>query len=98
VSVPSEDLERFSKSIADFVEKMTTYAGSATDPDECGKLIAARLCPNTRLRSRREATLENDVRFSQRSRKFHLSLNLAATSFVSHDFPTAKSCLATVTT
>jgi hypothetical protein len=29
VSVPSEDLERFGKSIADFAEKMTTYAGSA---------------------------------------------------------------------
>jgi hypothetical protein len=26
---------------------MTTYAGSATDPDEYGKRIAARLCPNT---------------------------------------------------
>jgi hypothetical protein len=26
---------------------MTTYAGSATDPDEYGKLIPARLCPNT---------------------------------------------------
>jgi hypothetical protein len=46
-SVPSEDLERFAKSIADFVEKMTTYAGSAADPAEYGKLIAARLCPNT---------------------------------------------------
>jgi hypothetical protein len=31
VSVPSEDLERFGKSIADFAEKMTTYAGSAAD-------------------------------------------------------------------
>ena len=46
-SVPSEDLERFAKSIADFSEKMTTYAGSAADPGEYGKLIAARLCPNT---------------------------------------------------
>ena len=46
-SVPSEDLERFAKSIADFAEKMTTYAGSAADPGEYGKLIAARLCPNT---------------------------------------------------
>ena len=26
---------------------MTTYAGSATDPVEYGKLIAARLCPST---------------------------------------------------
>ena len=46
-SVPSEDLERFAKSIADCAEKMTTYAGSAADPGEYGKLIAARLCPNT---------------------------------------------------
>jgi hypothetical protein len=46
-SVPSEDLERFAKSIADFAEKMTTYAGSAANPGEYGKLVAARLCPNT---------------------------------------------------
>ena len=46
-SVPSEDLERFAKPIADFAEKMTTYAGSAADPGEYGKLIARRLCPNT---------------------------------------------------
>ncbi len=39
--------ERFAKPIADFAEKMTTYAGSAADPGEYGKLIAARLCPNT---------------------------------------------------
>ena len=45
-SVPSEDLERFAKSISDFAEKMTTYAGSAADPCGYGKLIAARLCPN----------------------------------------------------
>jgi hypothetical protein len=46
-SVPSEDSERFAKWIADFAQKMTTYAGSAADPGEYGKLIAARLCPNT---------------------------------------------------
>ncbi|MFY9836904.1 MAG: DUF4331 family protein [Xanthobacteraceae bacterium] len=46
-SVPSEDIERFAKSIADFAEKMTTYAGSAAAPAEYGKLIAARLCPDT---------------------------------------------------
>jgi Domain of unknown function (DUF4331) len=46
-SVPSEDLERFGKSIVDFAQKMTTYAGSAADPCEYGKLIAAQLCPNT---------------------------------------------------
>jgi hypothetical protein len=46
-SVPSEDVERFAKPIADFVEKMTTYAGSATDPRAYANLIAARLCPDT---------------------------------------------------
>ncbi len=46
-SVPSEDIERFAKSIADVAEKMTTYADSAADPAEYGKLIAARLCPDT---------------------------------------------------
>jgi Domain of unknown function (DUF4331) len=46
-SVPSEDLERFGKSIADFAEKLTTFAGSAANPGEYGKLLAARLCPNT---------------------------------------------------
>jgi hypothetical protein len=35
------------RSIADFAEKMTTYAGSTEDPSEYGKLIAARLCPDT---------------------------------------------------
>jgi hypothetical protein len=46
-SVPSEDVEHFAKPIADFAERMTTYAGSAADPGEYGKLIAARLCPDT---------------------------------------------------
>jgi hypothetical protein len=46
-SVPSEDIERFAKSIADVAEKMTSYADSAADPAEYGKLIAARLCPDT---------------------------------------------------
>ena len=46
-SVPSEDLQRFAKPIANFAEKMTTYAGSAPGPAEYGKRIAARLCPNT---------------------------------------------------
>jgi hypothetical protein len=45
--VPSEDIERFAKPIADVAEKMTTYAGSASHPGEYGKLIAARLCPDT---------------------------------------------------
>ena len=46
-SVPSEDLERFAKAIADVAEKMTTYAASAADPVEYGNLIARRLCPDT---------------------------------------------------
>jgi hypothetical protein len=46
-SVPSEDVNRFSKTIADFSEKMAAYAGSATDPAEYGKQIADRLCPVT---------------------------------------------------
>ena len=46
-SVPSEDLERFAKSIADFAEKMTTCAGSTPNPGEYGKQIAERLCPDT---------------------------------------------------
>jgi hypothetical protein len=46
-SVPSDDVERFSKAIADFSEKMTTYAGSAADPAEYGKQIAGQLCPVT---------------------------------------------------
>ncbi|MGB6691223.1 MAG: DUF4331 family protein [Terracidiphilus sp.] len=46
-SVPSEDIERFAKSIADVAEKMTTYAVSVADPVEYGKRIASRLCPDT---------------------------------------------------
>jgi hypothetical protein len=46
-SVPSEDVNRFSKTIADFSEKMAACAGSATDTVEYGKQIAGRLCPVT---------------------------------------------------
>jgi hypothetical protein len=46
-SVPSEDVERFAKSVAEFAENMTTYAGSSSNPAEYGKQIAARLCPDT---------------------------------------------------
>jgi hypothetical protein len=46
-SVPSEDLQRFGKTIADVAEKMSTYAASAADPGEYGKQIARRLCPDT---------------------------------------------------
>jgi hypothetical protein len=46
-SVPSEDVDRSSRSIADFSEKMTTYAASAANPSEYGKQVAVRLCPTT---------------------------------------------------
>jgi hypothetical protein len=45
-SVPSEDLQRFAKPIADFAEKMTTYARSVPNPAEYGKQIVGRLCPD----------------------------------------------------
>jgi hypothetical protein len=44
-SVPSDDVNRFSRAIADFSEKMTTYAGSAADPSAYGEQIAGLLCP-----------------------------------------------------
>jgi hypothetical protein len=46
-AVPSEDLERFSGAIGEFVEKMTTYAGSAIRPSEYAKQVIQRLCPTT---------------------------------------------------
>jgi hypothetical protein len=46
-SVPSDDVDRFSKVISDFSEKMTTYAGSAADPAAYGEQIAGLLCPVT---------------------------------------------------
>jgi hypothetical protein len=46
-SVPSDDVASFSGYISDFAQKMTTYAGSALNPDEYGKQIVARLCPVT---------------------------------------------------
>ena len=46
-SAPSEDVQRFSKPIADFAEKMSSYAGSAADAPEYGRSISARLCPNS---------------------------------------------------
>ena len=42
---PSDDLASFSGYIGDFAQKMTTYAGSVTNPDEYGKQIVGRLCP-----------------------------------------------------
>jgi hypothetical protein len=46
-SVPSDDIALFSGYIADYIQKMTTYAGSAVNPEEYGKQMATRLCPNT---------------------------------------------------
>jgi Domain of unknown function (DUF4331) len=46
-AAPSEDLERFSDAIGEFVEKMTTYAGSAVRPSEYAKQVIQRLCPTT---------------------------------------------------
>lgn len=46
-SAPSDDVASFSGYISDFTRKMTTYAGSASNADEYGKQMAARLCPVT---------------------------------------------------
>ncbi len=44
-SVPADDIAFFSKPIAEFAERMSTYAGSVVNPAEYGKQIVARLCP-----------------------------------------------------
>lgn len=44
-SLPSQDVALFSKPIADFAEKMTTFAQSVINPIEYGKQIVGRLCP-----------------------------------------------------
>jgi hypothetical protein len=46
-SVPSDDIVLFSGYIADFIQKMTAYAGSVMNPEEYGKQMASRLCPTT---------------------------------------------------
>jgi Domain of unknown function (DUF4331) len=46
-SVPSDDIALFSGIIADYTQKMTTYAGSAMNPEEYGKQMVSRLCPTT---------------------------------------------------
>jgi hypothetical protein len=46
-SVPADDVALFSGPIADFTQKMTTYAGSVMNPQEYGKQMVARLCPTT---------------------------------------------------
>ena len=47
ISRPVDDVASFSGYIADFTQKMTTYAGSVMNPDEYGKQMVARLCPTT---------------------------------------------------
>ena len=42
---PSEDVAQLSVPIAEFAERMSTYAASVVDPAEYGKQVAARLCP-----------------------------------------------------
>ena len=44
-SSPSEDRALFAQPIAAFIENMSSYAGSVTDPSAYGKQIAERLCP-----------------------------------------------------
>jgi len=46
-SVPSDDIALFSGYIADYTQKMTTYAGSVVNPEEYGKQMVSRLCPIT---------------------------------------------------
>ena len=46
-SVPSDDTALFSGFIGDFIQKMTTYAGSVMNPEEYGKHMVSRLCPAT---------------------------------------------------
>ena len=46
-SAPSDDISLFSGYIADFIQKMVTYAGSVMKPEEYGKQMVSRLCPIT---------------------------------------------------
>ena len=46
-SVPSDDIALLSGYIADFTQKMATYAGSVMNPEEYGKQMVSRLCPIT---------------------------------------------------
>jgi hypothetical protein len=46
-SVPSDDIALFSGHIADYIQKMVTYAGSAVNPEEYARQMVSRLCPNT---------------------------------------------------
>ncbi len=44
-SAPAGDLALFSKPIAEFAEKVTSYAQSAVNPSEYGRQLVARFCP-----------------------------------------------------
>ena len=44
-SIPSEDVAKFSRPIAEFAETMSAYAGSVFSPAEYGKQVVHRLCP-----------------------------------------------------
>src|SRR5271169_3165761 len=46
-SGPSDDIALLSGYIADFTQKLATYAGSAVNPEEYGKQMVSRLCPIT---------------------------------------------------
>jgi hypothetical protein len=46
-SVPSRDVEQFAGLIGMFAQKLSTYAGSVTNPIEYGRQVAERLCPTT---------------------------------------------------
>jgi hypothetical protein len=46
-SAPADDVALFAGYIADYTQKMTTYAGSVVNPQEYGKQMASRLCPDT---------------------------------------------------
>lgn len=46
-AVPSDDIASFSRHIAEFTQKMSTFAGSVVNSEEYGKKVASRLCPTT---------------------------------------------------
>jgi uncharacterized protein DUF4331 len=66
-SVPSEDIALFSGYIADYIQKMVTYAGSAKNPEEYGKQMVSRLCPNTLPYELATAAAFDVARFNGRS-------------------------------
>lgn len=46
-STPADDPGRFSRHISQLAEQLTTLAGSAADPSDYARRLAARLCPTT---------------------------------------------------